>query len=112
MTLIAGRSYTNWGMIKINTPRLSAQSDTSVPPPPEGTSPADPPSTPIVALSQQWKDEYEVVGSAAKILKIALEKAFPNIEEGNATEEKRYDDLIKAIDANDRRARALWMLQT
>src|SRR5712691_2646607 len=103
---------TKFGDIKKDLARLCAHIDSHVPSPPAGMSPADPPSTPIVALSQQWKDEYEVVGEAARILKLALEKAFPNIEEGNATEEKRYDDLIKAIDMNERRAAALWTLQT
>jgi predicted ATPase len=74
-------------------------------------SPSDPPSTSIVALSREWKDDYEVTGEPARMLKHVLEKAFPHIEEGNAAEEKRYDDLIKAIEANDRRATALWTLE-
>jgi energy-coupling factor transporter ATP-binding protein EcfA2 len=110
--LIGGPPVTKFGDIKKDLARLCSHIDSRVPPPPPGMSPADPPSTPIVALSQQWKDEYEVVGPPAKILKLALEKAFPNIEEGNATEEKRYDDLIKAIETNERRGHALWTLQT
>src|SRR6266513_1930212 len=110
--LIDGPPITNFGDIKKDLARLCAHIDNRVPSPQEGMSPADPPSTPILALSHQWKDEYEVVGGAAKVLKLALERVFPNIEEGNATEEKRYDDLIKAIDANERRAHALWTLQT
>src|SRR5436853_1184737 len=102
---------TKFGDIKKDLARLCAHIDGRVPPSPEGMSPADPPSTPIIALWQQWKDEYEVVGEAGKILKLALEKAFPNIEEGNATEEKRYDNLIKAIETNERRGAALWTLQ-
>ena len=110
--LIDGPPVTKFGDIKKDLARLCAHIDNRVPPPQEGMSPADPPSTPILALSQQWKDEFEVVGGAAQILKLALEKVFPNLEEGNATEEKRYDDLIKAIDMNERRAHALWTLQT
>src|SRR5437588_1239453 len=74
-------------------------------------SPADPPSTPILALYHQWKDEFEVTGQAAKILKLTLQQIFSNIEEGNATEEKRYENVIKAIETNERRAHALWTLQ-
>jgi predicted ATPase len=109
--VIGGPPVTKFSDIKKDLARLCAHIDSRVPPPEQGMSPADPPSTPIVALSQQWKDEYEVVGQPARILKLALEKAFPNIEEGNATEEKRYDDLIKAIDMNERRATALWTLE-
>src|SRR6267378_205898 len=109
--LVGAPPVTKFGDLKKDLARLCAHVDSRVPPPPEGMSPPDPPSTPIVALSQQWKDEYEVEGEAARILKLALEKVFPNIEEGNATEEKRYDKLIKAIDANERRAAALWTLQ-
>src|SRR5437588_11494211 len=73
--LIGGPSVTKFGDIKKDLARLCAHIDNRVPPPQEGMSPADPPSTPMIALSQQWKDEYEVVGRAAKILKLALEKA-------------------------------------
>src|SRR5438105_2648970 len=110
--LIGGPSVTKFGDIKKDLARLCAHIDNRVPPPQEGMSPADPPSTPILALYHQWKDEFEVTGQAAKILKLTLQQIFPNIEEGNATEEKRYDDLIKAIDMNERRAHALWTLQT
>ena len=96
--------------IKKDLARLCAHIDSRVPPPPAGMSPGDPPSTAIIALSHEWKDEYDLVAEPAKALKKALEKIFPNIEEGNAAEEKRYDDLIDAIEVNDRRAMALWTL--
>ncbi|HEV2047356.1 MAG TPA: AAA family ATPase [Chthoniobacterales bacterium] len=106
--LIGGPPVTKFGDIKKDLARLCAHIDSRVPPSQQGMSP---PSTPILALYQQWKDDYEVVGPPARVLKLALEKAFPNIEEGNATEEKRYDDLIKTIETNERRATALWTLQ-
>jgi predicted ATPase len=108
---IGAPPVTTFGDIKKDLARLCAHIDSRVPPPPEGMSPSDLPSTSIVALSREWKDEYEIVGQPARILKVALEKAFPSIEEGNAPEEKRYDDLIKAIERNDRRATALWSLE-
>ena len=109
--LIGGPPVTKFGDIKKDLARLCAHIDGRVPPPPEGMSPPDPPSTSIVALSREWKDEYEVAGQPAKILKLALETIFPNIEEGNAAEEKRYDDLMKTIEMNDRRVAALWILE-
>ena len=94
--LTGGPPVTKFGDIKKDLARLCAHIDSRVP---LSQSP-HPPSTPILALYQQWKDDYEVVGPPARVLKLALEKAFPNIEEGNATEEKRYDDLIKAIETS------------
>src|SRR5258708_21612931 len=93
--LIGGPPVTKFADIKKDLARLCAHIDNRVPPPQQGMSPPDPPSTPILALYQQWKDQYEVVGQAAKILKLALEKPFPNIQDGNPAEEKRYDDFIQ-----------------
>jgi len=102
---------TKFGDIKKDLARFCAHIDSRVQPPAEGMSPPDPPSTSIVALSREWKDDYELTGQPARMLKLALEKAFPSIEEGNAAEEKRYEDLINAIDLNERRATALWALE-
>ncbi len=108
--LIGGPAVVKFGDIKKDLVRLCAHIDSRAPTPPEGMSPADPPSTGIIAVSQEWKDEYDLVGPPARSLKTAIEKVFPNIEEGNETEEKRYDEIIKSIERNDARAMALWTL--
>src|SRR4051794_8702734 len=88
--------------IKKDLIRFCAHIDSRMPTPEPGMSPADSPSTSIVALSHDWKDDYELDGQPARLLKEAIEKSLPHVEEGNATEEKRYDDMIATIAANDR----------
>ncbi len=99
-----------FGDIKKDLARFCAHIDSHVPAPAPDMSPADPPSTPIVALAHDWKDDYELAGEPARILKAAIEKAFPHVEEKNEVEEKRYDDLVKTIEANDQRSNVLWTL--
>jgi len=101
---------TKFGDIKKDLLRLCAHIDSRVPPSPEGSSPPDFPSVLITAVTHDWTDATDVSGEAAAALKSVLEKTYPRIEEGNETEEKRYDHLLNAIDVNDRRAAALWTL--
>ncbi len=96
--------------IKKDLIRFCAHIDGRMPRPEPGMSPADPPSTRIVALAHDWKDDYELSGQPARLLKEAIEKSLPYVEEGNAVEEKRYDDLINTIEASDRRSVGLWNL--
>ena len=99
-----------FGDIKKDLLRLSAHIDSRVSPSPEGSSPPDFPGVLLTAVTHGWTDATDVSGEAAAALKSALEKIYPRIEEGNETEEKRYDHLLNAIDVNDRRAAALWTL--
>ena len=96
--------------IKKDLTRFCAHIDSRHAKPEAGMSPDDPPSTRIVALLHGWKDDYELAGQPARLLKEAIEKSLPHVEEGNAVEEKRYDDLVATIEESDRRATALWNL--
>src|SRR5450631_1469262 len=74
-------------------------------------SPASPiPSALLAAFTKDWADSDEVTGNRATQLKAWLEKIFPQIEEGNEIEEKRYDQLIAAVDMDERRNTALRIL--
>jgi predicted ATPase/energy-coupling factor transporter ATP-binding protein EcfA2 len=108
--LIGGPPPVKFGEIRKDLARLCAHVDSRVPPPPEGMSPPESPSATILGLTHSWKDEDFVSDQPAQMLKAGLEKIFPLIEEHNETEEKRYDELIKAIAVNNRRATALWTL--
>jgi predicted ATPase len=108
--LIGGPAAVKFGDIRKDIARLCAHVDSRVPPPPEGTSPPESPSATILGLTHSWKDEDYISEEPAQMLKAALEKIFPLIEEHNETEEKRYDELIKAVGVNGRRATALWTL--
>ncbi len=107
---IGGPPATKYVDLKKDLARLAAHIDGRAPEPAEGMSPSDPPSTPLTALTREWKESDYIVGEPAAMLRAELEKIFTRIEEGNQTEEKRYDDLIKAIGVSDRRATALWTL--
>jgi predicted ATPase len=108
--LIGGPPGARFGDIKKDLARLCAHIDGRVPPPAENELAPEPPSAGLTAITQNWQDDYDVIGQPAHMLKAALERIFPRIEEGNETEEKRYDELLKLIAMNDRRATALWIL--
>ncbi len=99
-----------YGEIKKDLIRFCAHIDSRMPAPQPGMSPAESPSAAITALSHDWKDDFELAGQPAKLLKEAIEKALPFVDEGNPVEERRYDDLVATIDLNERRSAALWNL--
>jgi AAA ATPase-like protein len=65
------------------------------------------PSATLGALTQGWTDSEELRGVRREQLKSWLEKIFVLIEEGNETEENRYDQLVAAIESEERRSNAL-----
>lgn len=65
------------------------------------------PGARLEALTKGWMDSDEVRGNRGGELKAWLEKVFPFIEEGNEIEEKRYDQLIAAVEMEERRHTAL-----
>lgn len=73
----------------------------------EGATAAPVPSARLEATTRGWTDSDEVKGNRAAELKAWLEKNFALIEEGNATEETRYDQLLAAVDLEERRNTAL-----
>jgi predicted ATPase len=72
-----------------------------------GAAPAPLPSARLEATTKGWADSDEIRGNSAAELKAWLERNFPFIEEGNETEEARYDQLLAAVDLEERRNTAL-----
>jgi len=108
---LSGGAYrTIYGNIKKDLARLCAHIDSGVPSPSEGVLASMAPSAPLSALTRDWADADEIKGNRATELKASLEKIFPYIEEGNETEEKRYDHLIAAVGADELRYSALQTL--
>lgn len=105
--LSGGPPATKYGDIKKSLARLCAHIDNRVPPPPEGAPTAPAPSALLATVTQDWTDPDEVKGLRATQLKAWLETVFPHIEEGNETEENRYDQLLSAVTSDERRERAL-----
>ena len=108
---LSGGAYrTTYGDIKKDLAKLCAHIDSRVPSPSEGVLASMAPSAPLSALTRDWADADEIKGNRATELKASLEKIFPYIEEGNETEEKRYDHLIAAVGADELRYSALQTL--
>src|ERR1043166_9700375 len=105
--LNGGPAKTTYGDIKKDLARLRAHIDSRIPPPAEGVLATPAPSAPLSALTLDWADANEIKGDRATELKAALEKIFSYIEEGNEVEEKRYDQLMASLTADERRYSAL-----
>jgi energy-coupling factor transporter ATP-binding protein EcfA2 len=96
-----------YGDIKKDLARLSAHIDSRLEARPERDPAAALPSALLATVTEGWTDADEVKGPRATELKAWLEKVFAHIEEGNETEEKRYDELIAATELDERRNTAL-----
>jgi predicted ATP-dependent endonuclease of OLD family len=108
--LIGGPAPVKYGDIKKDLVRLCAHIDARVQPAAAGVIPTPRPSADLEEITRQWNDNDEIKGNRATDLKTWLEKGFPLIEEGNETEEKRYDELMAAAGAEQRRYDALKIL--
>jgi predicted ATPase len=108
--LIGGPAPVRYGDIKKDLVRACTHLDARVPPPAPGVVPTPRPSAELDAITRQWNDNDEIKGNRAAELKGWLERVFPLVEEGNAVEEKRYDDLMSAVAAEQRRYDALKVL--
>jgi predicted ATPase/energy-coupling factor transporter ATP-binding protein EcfA2 len=105
--LSGGPSSPKYGDTKKDLARLSAHIDSRLESHPNRVPGAPLPSAMLASVTQGWADSDEVKGTRATELKAWLEKVFPHIEEGNETEEKRYDELIAATELDERRNTAL-----
>jgi predicted ATPase len=108
--LIGGPAPVRYGDIKKDLVRACTHLDARVQPPAPGVVPTPRPSAELDAITRQWNDSDEIKGNRAAELKGWLERVFPLVEEGNAVEEKRYDDLMSAVAAEQRRYHALKVL--
>src|SRR5438067_1454526 len=104
--LEGGPSQIKFADLKKDLARLCAHVDPRASGP-GGLPPITTPSALLATTVQGWQDGDEIKGERAAPLKRWLEKVFPLIEEGNETEEKRYDELIAAVTREERRFSAL-----
>lgn len=108
--LTGGPTPPKYGDLKKDLARLCAHIDPRAQAAAKG-SPAWPlPSMLLEIFAKDWTDSDELTGNRATQLKAWLEKIFPQIEEGNEIEEKRYDHLLAAVDMDERRNSALRIL--
>ncbi len=109
--LTGGPPPAKYGELKKDLARLAAHIDPRArrQPGPEGTANFLP-SARLETTTRGWTDADEIRGNRAAELKAWLEKNFALIEEGNETEETRYDQLLAAVDLEERRNTALRIL--
>ena len=101
--LKGGPAPVKYGDIKKDLARLCAHIDERS----RGTSSPTLPSATLNSLTATWSDPDELRGNRTIELKSWLDRNYPLIEEGNETEEKRYDQLVAAINQEERRFDAL-----
>jgi predicted ATPase len=106
-SLNGGPQRIKYDELKKDLARLCAHVDTRAASRPGGIPAGSIPSAQLAAITQGWPDAEEIKGERAAQMKAWLERIFPFIEEGNVTEEKRYDELIKVIGMDERRYTAL-----
>jgi len=104
--LKGGPAAAKYGDIKKDLARLCAHIDNRS----RETSATTPPSATLNALTEGWSETDELRGNRTIQLKTWLEKNYPLIDEGNEAEETRYDQLMAAIDQEERRSDALRVL--
>jgi len=109
-TLQDGPPATQYADLKKDLARLAGHVDARAPSDAKGGAAEPLPSALLAEITKDWIDPTEVIGLRAMQLRAWLEKIFPQIEEDNATEEKRYDQIMDAIDLDERRNRALQIL--
>ena len=109
--LTGGPAPAKYGELKKDLARLAAHIDPRVRRQSGTEATTGPsPSARLEATTRGWADSDEIRGNRAAELKAWLEKNFPLIEEGNETEETRYDQLLAGVDLEERRNTALRIL--
>jgi len=105
--LDGGASPKKLGDLRKDLAHLFAHVDQRVPRGLDGLPSATTPSAVFGEITRGWEDADEIKGERAATLKKGLEKVLLLIEEGNETEEKRYDELMDAVTLEERRLGAL-----
>ena len=106
--LTGGPSTTTYGDLKKDLSRLCAHLDAQRQARPDLATSV--PSLLLSSITQNWPDAEEIKGHRAAELRAWLDKIFPLVEEGNETEEKRYDAMMVAVGVEERRYDALKIL--
>ena len=105
--LEGGPSLKKFGELTKDLSRLLAHVDARMPLGIDGLSSGTTPSARFAELTRDWKETDEIKGERATALKRLLDKLFPLVEEGNAVEEKRHEEIMAAITVEERRFNAL-----
>lgn len=105
--LNGGPERTVYGNLKKDLARLAAHVDARRQERPDLAETVSVPSLLLSTVTQDWPDAEEIKGNRAAELRAWLERIFPLIEEGNAVEEKRYDQLMGAVALEENRYLAL-----
>jgi energy-coupling factor transporter ATP-binding protein EcfA2 len=105
--LDGGPKVKNYGEINKDLSRLCAHIDSRIPIAEGGASAPKKPSEQLAVITKEFTDATKIEGDHAKALRKWLEQILQYIEEGNATEEKRYDDLLNIVNISDTRTGVL-----
>ena len=97
--------------IKKDLTRLCAHVDARVPAAKEGEVASEPPSAGLTKITGAWTDEPKDAGESAPALAAWLTKTLPFVDEGNDVEERRYDGLVAATEAQRHMQSALAVLE-
>lgn len=106
-TLIGGHEVETYGSLRKDLKRLCAHIDSRVPVGVEGAPAHEIPSAELDAIVGNWKEGTPIIGDNAKVLLSWLDKIYHAVEEGNDTEENRFDKLQSLIKVESLRASAL-----
>lgn len=109
--LEGGPEVKNYGEIKKDLSRLCAHIDSRIPPAEEGASDPKKPSDQLAEIIQEWNESTSLKGDNATALRTWLEKILQYIDEGNTTEEERYDNLLNIVGIADKRKGVLKKLK-
>ena len=101
-----------FGSISKDLSRLAAHVDSRGAPPAEGSAAPPSPSERLEGITKDWANDVVIAGGHAAKLMEWLKSVLPLIDEGNETEETRYDRLVAAIAVAEHRAAALKALES
>lgn len=100
-----------YGDLKKDIVRLCAHIDSRSPEAKAGEAAVVLPSASLATVTTGWNDDTLLYSANAKTLNTWLTAILPLIDETNEVEEKRYDSLVAATLAADKRATALSTLE-
>ncbi|MDD2851579.1 MAG: AAA family ATPase [Desulfuromonadaceae bacterium] len=110
--LRGGPQIESYGNLHKDLIRLCSHIDPRLPAVADDAPEPEKPSELLDIITKTWNDNTKIEGANAKSLLCWLDKILPLVDEGNETEEKRFDKLKKAITVSERRDKALATLNS
>lgn len=107
-----GPELKTYGEIKKELTRLAAHADPRVVAPPEGTPEQPKPSASLQEKVSAWPDSAIIEATRSTELRNWLEGVLPHVDEESPTQEKRYDQLMRAVEVAEQRVAALTTLES